>query len=131
MYLNFFNDSSHEVVIIFNFVDHNSSEHVASKSNIFEGVECESLIKEPLLKSHFLNIDKKEIENMNKGGWKTHNHVELERRMHLMNGKCFVILTCKNQLQILKMKNLLHIWWTCYLHLYFKLQKKMVAYTFQ
>jgi hypothetical protein len=31
-----------------------------------------------LFKSHFLNIDKKEIENMNKGGWKTHNHVELE-----------------------------------------------------
>jgi hypothetical protein len=24
------------------------------------------------------NIDKKEIENMNKGGWKMHNHVELE-----------------------------------------------------
>ncbi len=45
------------MVVIFNFVDHNNSEHVASKSNTFEGVECESLIKEPLLKSHFLNID--------------------------------------------------------------------------
>ncbi len=72
----FFNDYSHEVVIS-NFFDHNSYEHVASKSNTFEGVECESFIKEPLFKSHFLNIDKKEIENMNKGGWKTQNHVEL------------------------------------------------------
>jgi hypothetical protein len=57
LYLIFFNDSNHDVVVIFNFVDHNSSEHVASKFNIFEGVECESLIKEPLLKFHFLNID--------------------------------------------------------------------------
>ncbi len=57
----FFNDYNHEVVVS-NFVDHNRYEHVASKSNTFEGVECESFIKEPLLKFHFLNIDKKKIE---------------------------------------------------------------------
>jgi hypothetical protein len=46
-------------VVISNFIDPNSYEHVASKSSTFERAECESLIKEPLLKSHFLDIDKK------------------------------------------------------------------------
>jgi hypothetical protein len=56
----------------------------------------ESPFNKPLLKSCFLDIDKKEMEKVNRGGQKASKHVKLWVKMHLMNGKCFKVLTCRN-----------------------------------
>jgi hypothetical protein len=41
------------------------------------------------LKSHILDLDEKEVENVNKGGWRL---IDLGWRMHLFNGESLVIL---------------------------------------
>jgi hypothetical protein len=45
--------------------------------NCGDGTNLDSLVKNPILKSHFLDIDKKEFENVNKGGRKVNKHVGL------------------------------------------------------
>jgi len=42
-----------------------------------EGIDLMSFIKEPIIKCHFLTIDDKKIENVNKGGQKVNKHGEL------------------------------------------------------
>lgn len=42
-----------------------------------DGTNLDSLVKDPILKSHFLAIDEKELENVNKDGRKINKHVEL------------------------------------------------------
>jgi hypothetical protein len=60
----FFHDSSHGVIATFDFIG--NCELFASRFNVVEGVECEHFVKEPLLKSCFLDIDNlKEMENVN------------------------------------------------------------------
>jgi hypothetical protein len=44
---------------------------------VVEGTKCESIVQEPILKSHFFYIDDKNMNNLNKGGWKVSKHVEL------------------------------------------------------
>jgi hypothetical protein len=50
------------------------------ESKVVEGTKCESIIQEPILKSHFFDIDEKNMNNLNKGGWKVSKHVELWAR---------------------------------------------------
>ncbi len=53
---------------------------------LLKGLNCESPVKEPLLKSCFLDIDNlKEIENVNRRGWRASKHVEFGQKTHLMN----------------------------------------------
>jgi hypothetical protein len=40
-----------------------------------DGTNLDSLVKNPILKNHFLDIDKKKLENVNKGGRKVNKHV--------------------------------------------------------
>jgi hypothetical protein len=49
----------------------------------------DSLIKDPILKSHFLDIDDKEFENVNKGGRKVNKHVELWMKNAFYEWKVF------------------------------------------
>ncbi len=42
-----------------------------------DGTNLDSLVKDPILKSHFLDIDEKELENLNKGGRKVNKHAKL------------------------------------------------------
>lgn len=74
----FFYDSSHGVVATFDSTNQSSCELFAFGFNVVEGVKCEYLVHSPLLKSCFLDIDNlKEMENVNRRGWKASKHVEL------------------------------------------------------
>ncbi len=44
---------------------------------VAEGTDYESIVRELVLKSHSLDIDDNEMENVNKGGWRMNKHVEL------------------------------------------------------
>ncbi len=84
--------------------------------------------REPIPKSRFLEIDDKELENVNKGGQRMSKHIEL----WAMNGDYFMVLTWQNLLLIcLKMKVGSRTLWLCYHLLFCKLQKKIVAYILQ
>ncbi len=50
---------------------------ICSRSDVGYGTNLESPLIELLLKSRFLVIDDKELENVNKGGWRVSKHVEL------------------------------------------------------
>jgi hypothetical protein len=67
IHLIFFNESSHGVATIFYFADHNSCELATLDPMLLKGLN-ESPINKPLLKSCFLDIDKKKMENVNQGG---------------------------------------------------------------
>jgi hypothetical protein len=42
-----------------------------------EGINLDSLIKYIIPNSRFLNLHQKEVENVNKGGWKVRKHVKI------------------------------------------------------
>ncbi len=44
---------------------------------VAEGTDYESIVRELVLKSHFLDIDDNEIQNVNKRGRRMNKHVEL------------------------------------------------------
>jgi hypothetical protein len=46
-------------------------------SNVEERTDRNSLVRDLLLKNHFLDLDEKEFENINKGCWRVNKHVEL------------------------------------------------------
>jgi hypothetical protein len=46
-------------------------------SKVEEGINLDSLIKYTILNSHFLDLHEKEVENVNKGGWKVSKHAKL------------------------------------------------------
>jgi hypothetical protein len=48
-----------------------------SRSKVKEGIEPNSPIRDPILKSWFLNLDKKEVDNVNKGDQRLNKHVKL------------------------------------------------------
>jgi len=50
---------------------------MASRFNVVERTNCEYLIMEPILKSQFLDIDDKEMGNVNKGGRRMGKHAKL------------------------------------------------------
>jgi hypothetical protein len=96
----------------------------ASRSNVVEEIECAFHVKEPLSKSCFLDIDKKKDGKCELKS----ERISFGQITHLMNGKCFKVLTCEIDCRFFfKMKVLLKIWSMTYLHLCCKLQKKMVA----
>ncbi len=106
----------------------NSSDPMLSRFEVGEGMELIYLVRDLVPKSWFLDIDEKEVDNENKGGWRTSKIVNYGRRMHLMNEESFVILIQQDQLLIFqKMNLLLRIWWICFHLLSCKYQKKMVA----
>ncbi len=46
-------------------------------SKVREGINLDSLIKYIIPNSCFLNLHQKEVENVNKGGWKVRKHVKI------------------------------------------------------
>jgi hypothetical protein len=54
-----------------------------------DGTNLDSPVKDPILKSHFLDIDEKGFENVNKGGRKVNKHVELWRKNTFDDWKVF------------------------------------------
>jgi len=48
----------------------NSSDPMLSRFEIGEGMEFNYLIRDLVPKSWFLYIDEKEVDNVNKGGWR-------------------------------------------------------------
>jgi hypothetical protein len=46
-------------------------------SNVGERTNRNFPIRDPFLKSHFLDLDEREVENINKGCWKINKHAEL------------------------------------------------------
>ncbi len=63
-----------------------------SRFEVGEGMELIYLVRDLVPKSWFLDIDEKEVDNENKGGWRTSKIVNYGRIMHLMNEESFVIL---------------------------------------
>lgn len=63
-----------------------------SRFEVGEGMELNYLVMDLVPKSWFLDIDEKEVDNVNKGGWRTSKIVNYGRRMHLMNGESSMIL---------------------------------------
>ncbi len=57
---------------------------------------CKFFVNEPSLKSHFLDIDEKEMDNVNKGVTKQIYVFNFGQGMHLMNGEYFVVLILKS-----------------------------------
>jgi hypothetical protein len=55
----------------------NSSDAMFFGSKAREGIKPNSPIKDPILKSQFLDIDEKEVHNVNKGGRRINKHGEL------------------------------------------------------
>jgi uncharacterized protein YkvS len=49
-------------------------------SNVGERINQNSLVRDLPLKSHFLDLDDKEVENVNKGGWRINKHAKLWAR---------------------------------------------------
>jgi hypothetical protein len=45
--------------------------------NVGERTNHNSHVKDFLPNSHFLDLDEREVENVNKGGWRINKHVEL------------------------------------------------------
>jgi hypothetical protein len=70
----------------------NSSDPMLSRFEVGEGMELIYLVRDLVPKSWFLDIDEKEVDNENKGGWRTSKIVNYGRIMHLMNEESFVIL---------------------------------------
>jgi hypothetical protein len=54
-----------------------------------EGIDLVFLVIEPILKCHFLTIDDKEMENVNKGGQKVSKHGELWANYVVIEWKIF------------------------------------------
>jgi hypothetical protein len=46
-------------------------------SKVGEGINLDSLIKYIIPNSNFLDLHEKEVENVNKGGWKVSKHAKL------------------------------------------------------
>ncbi len=55
----------------------NSGDAMFLGSKIKEGIKPNSPIRDPILKNRFLDLDEKEVDNVNKGGWRINKHVEL------------------------------------------------------
>jgi hypothetical protein len=90
----------------------NSCDPMLSRFEVGEGMELDYLVRVFVPKSWFLDVDEKEVDNVNKGGWRITKIVNYGRRMHLMNGESFVILIQQDHLLIFqKMNLLLRIWW--------------------
>jgi len=49
-------------------------------SNVGERTYRYSPVRDLPMKSHFLDLDEREVENVNKGGWRINKHVELWAR---------------------------------------------------
>jgi hypothetical protein len=49
-------------------------------SNVGERTNRNSLVKDLLMKNHFLDLDEREVENINKGCWRINKHSELWAR---------------------------------------------------
>ncbi len=55
----------------------NSNDAMFFRYETKEGIEPNSPIKDPILKNWFLDLDEKEVDNVNKGGRRINKHVEL------------------------------------------------------
>jgi hypothetical protein len=76
----FISSFDYQLIIFFN-----TSDFMVFGSEPREGIDPKSPIKD-VSKSRFLDLDEKEIENVNKGDGRFNNHVELKQKMCLMNG---------------------------------------------
>jgi hypothetical protein len=75
----------------------NIGDAMVSRFKIGEGTKFDSLNRDHVLKTWFLDIDEKAVDNVNKGGTrKLTNMPNYGRRMHLMNGKSFTFLIQQN-----------------------------------
>jgi hypothetical protein len=63
---------------------------MVSKSESREGIDPKSPIGD-VLKSCFLDLNKKEVENVNKSSQRVRKHVEFWVKMCLMNGEFFTV----------------------------------------
>jgi hypothetical protein len=45
-------------------------------SKVGKGINLDSIIKYIILNSHFLDLHEKEVENVNRGGWKVSKHAK-------------------------------------------------------
>jgi hypothetical protein len=67
--------------------------HMASAFEICEGIDLKSLIRELVLKCHFLEINNKKMENVNKGGRRVSKHDEQWVKNAFVNGESSMVLT--------------------------------------
>jgi hypothetical protein len=100
-------------------------------SELGEGTYLKSPIND-VKKSHFLDLNDKEVENVNKGSRRVNNHVELCVKNAFDEWRVFRGLdTTRSIVDLSKDDFLKRIWWICF-HLSFcKLQKKMATYILQ
>jgi len=64
---------------------------------VVKRTNCEFPIKEPILKSQFLEIYNKKMENVNKGGWKESMNVELLEK-NVFNSMGFLLWFWHNEI---------------------------------
>ncbi len=51
--------------------------NVHPRNEVTKRIDYEFHVREPISKSRFLDIDDKELENVNKGGWRVNKHIKL------------------------------------------------------
>jgi len=98
--------------------------------NVPHTFDYQFLVDEICCKSWFLDVDERELENVNKGGHRGNKHAKLWGKNKFKEWKKFHGYDTKNLLYIsLKMKRPLKDLWICWLFFCFRLQKKTALCT--
>jgi hypothetical protein len=107
-----------------------------------DGTNFDSLVKDLILKSHFLDIDEKELENINKGGRKVNKHVKLRTKNAFDEWKVFcgfdtsksmlsflTLQVGKNDNNLYPLMSLINFHYYFFYQLFFGFKKNPMPYT--